>query len=499
MSASRILRRVAGFAIVAFPASPAFAQLIAPRTVPIKQGEQFGIYPTEMPGLGGASIAVEDTLGDPWSNPAKATRLTSGWLQVTPFAHSATAGGGRSLPVSLMQVNGSWSGGMLFSLQELERRDVSAWNAPISDRRASNQYFAGMIARRLERGLSLGLGFSAAELRGVDGVTALYAGNDRVSQSGGLVDARLGVLKEYQGGASLEVVGVHHRFSMTHDVHYPATWTWPPCAACPAPTCTCDPITRPARDEHHDDRSNTSGVQAVFLAPRTPGGWRLGYLLTANRLSHPKLPDYQLQSVQSIPRDPGNTNAFNVGFGAARTMGHSVFAIDVVKEPMWSHTWADAARDTMDAGGVIIPRGAHTVDNRFRFSNSRINIGFSQDVPGATDSATAFGFQVGLAMRSINYTLDQSNHVTRTSRTQDEGWTEWTPTFAVRFRSRDASITYAISRTCGPDCGMIGGGDDVSVAPPADGGSVLAPPDGPLTFRGGSSGQHRLIVSIRLK
>ena len=52
-------------------------QLITPKTVPIHQGEQFGIYPSQWPSMGGVSIALADTIGDPWGNPAKATRLTS--------------------------------------------------------------------------------------------------------------------------------------------------------------------------------------------------------------------------------------------------------------------------------------------------------------------------------------------------------------------------------------------------------------------------------------
>src|SRR5262245_32257685 len=202
------------------------AQLIAPKTVPIHQGEQFGIYPSQWPSMGGVSIALVDTIGDPWSNPAKATRLTSGSLQVMPFTHHATAGGGRTLPVSILQTGGLYAGGALFSMQEVERRNA-AWNAPLSDRRASNQYFSGMLARRMGNGLSIGAGFSTADLRGVDGVTALYDGNDRVRQSGGSMDARIGLLKDFTSGATLELVGVHNRYQLTHDVHYPQQWRWP--------------------------------------------------------------------------------------------------------------------------------------------------------------------------------------------------------------------------------------------------------------------------------
>ena len=489
--------------LVAGVATSLQAQLITPKTVPIHQGEQFGIYPSQWPSMGGVSIALVDTIGDPWGNPAKATRLTSGSIQVMPFTHHATAGGGRTLPVSILQTGGSFAGGALFSMQEVERRNAP-WNAPLSDRRASNQYLSGLIARRLGNGLSIGVGISSADLRGVDGVSALYDGSDRVRQSGGQFDMRLGVTKDFTAGATLELVGVHNRYEMTHDVHFPQQWRWAPdCAPClpggPCPPCTFAQV--PERDEHHEDRSNISGLHTVFLTPKTAGGWRMGYLLTANRLSHPKLPDYQLPTVQSIPRDPGNTDAFNFGFGAMRSMGNSTFGIDVIREPMRSHTWADAARDTIDAEGGVIRAGAHTVDNRFKFSNSRINVGIGHDFPGATDSATTFGLQFGVSLRAINYTLDQINHVTLASRSQDEGWTEWTPTFAANFRSRSMTVMYAVSRTCSTRCFSFFNSELTARnfnAPAADP-TVLAPPNGPLAFDGGSSGQHRVIVSIRLR
>lgn len=493
------VRRVAiGLLFLGSSAVSLPAQLIAPKTVPIHQGEQFGIYPSQWPGMGGVSIALVDTIGDPWNNPAKAARLTVGSIQVMPFMHRATAGGGRTLPVSILQTGGSMAGGALFSLQEVERRNVW-WNIPISDRRASNQYFSGVLARRFGGGLSIGAGVSVADLKGVDGVSALYSGSDRVRQSGGLLDARVGLTKDFTSGATLEMVAVSNRYRMTHDVHYPATWRWMPCN-CPAigGPCVCDPAVVAERDEHNLDRTNTAGLHAVFLTPKTAGGWRMGYLLTANRLSHPKIPNYQ---VQNIPRDPGNTDAFNLGFGTSRAIGHSTFGLDVVMEPMWSHTWADAAGDTTDVSGRVIPQGAHTVDNHFRFSNSRINVGFGHELVGSTDSAAVVGLQFGVSMRSINYTLDQDNHVLGTARSQDEGWTEWTPTFGLRVRSGDIVFSYSVSLTCGPAC--ISFGDDVSVGapPPMAGGDVpvIAAPNAPLTFDGGSSSQHRVMVSIRLR
>jgi hypothetical protein len=476
------------------------AQLISPKTVPVHQGEQFSIYPSSTPGMGGLSIALHDTLGDPWVNPAKALRLTTGSIQVMPTIHRATAGGGRSLPVSILQSSNGLAGGAFFSLQEIDHSDQQ-WNAPISDRRASNQYFSGILARRLGNGLSLGAGVSVSELRGVNGVPALYAGSDRVRQSGGQVDARIGLTKDFSGGSTLELVAVNNQYRMTHDVHYPAFQQWwrPPCDCLPTGPCNCDPVVTPERDEHNNDRTNTAGLHAVFLTPKTTGGWQLGYLLTANRQSHPKIPNYQ---IQNIPRDPGNTDAFNFGFGATRTMGRSIFGIDAIMEPIRSRTWADAAGDTVDVNGTVIPQGDHTVDNRFRFSNSRINVGFSTDVSNPQDTTGVVSLQFGLAMRTINYTLDQTNHVQRTSRSQDENWTEWTPTFGVRIRAREYEFSYGASLTCGPTCRMFDRGPVARnfSAPTVDGGPVvIAAPGAPLTFDGGSSNQHRIMVSIRLR
>jgi len=472
------------------------AQLITPRTVPIHQAEQFEIFPSQWPGMGGVSIALPDTLGDVWSNPAKATRLRVGSVQVAPFTHTATSGGGQSIPVSLLQTGGSFAGGMLFTLQELERRDAW-WNLPISDRRASNMYVAGVLARRFPRGLSLGTSVSLADLGGVDGVGALYASSDRVRQTGSQVDARLGLTKDFDGGATLELVAVGYRYRMTHDVHYPETWRWPPCGACPQfGPCECTPVSTPARTEVNLDRTSAAGVHAVYLTPQTTEGWRIGYLFTANRLTHPKIPNYQ---IQNIPRDPGNTNAFNAGVGLLRTVGRSTFGVDVVLEPMRSRTWADAARDTLDVDGGVIRAGAHTVDNRFRFTNSRINVGFAHELAGGSDSAFALGFQGGVGMRAIRYTLDQSNHVTKASRTQDEAWTEWSPAFAITLRNRDISVSYARTYTCGPSCFRF---DNqvflVAEAAPAAPG-VIAAPSEPLRFDGGSSGTHRITVSIRMR
>ena len=82
-------------------ATPATAQLVTPRTVPVMQDEQFDIYPSRRPGLAGISIAIDDTLSDPFTNPAKATRLRGFTISTAPYSHSISGnrGGGRTLPI----------------------------------------------------------------------------------------------------------------------------------------------------------------------------------------------------------------------------------------------------------------------------------------------------------------------------------------------------------------------------------------------------------------
>ena len=125
----------------------AAAQIITPRTVPVHMNQQFDILPSDRSGTGGVTIAMDDALLDPFVNPAKATRSRAGRVSVAPFFHSVSEsrGGGRTLPVSGAGSFGRWAAGGLFAIQQLDR--PSNWNAPISERTASNQYVSAILAR----------------------------------------------------------------------------------------------------------------------------------------------------------------------------------------------------------------------------------------------------------------------------------------------------------------------------------------------------------------
>jgi hypothetical protein len=63
----------------------------------------------------------------------------------------------------------------------------------------------------LEHGLSVGIGAFHADLAAVDGVDLLYAGSDRIDQSGSVTDLRFGAVKEWEPGHVLEMMLVRNR------------------------------------------------------------------------------------------------------------------------------------------------------------------------------------------------------------------------------------------------------------------------------------------------
>jgi hypothetical protein len=492
LSARSRLPRIAVTALIAsIAASPAAAQLVTPRTVPVMQDEQFEIYPSSRPGLGGISIAIDDTLADPFTNPAKATRLHGLTMTTAPYTHgiSGSRGGGRTLPIGFLASSGDWAGAFLGAMQQLDRAGP-IWNRPTSEQTATNQYFSGSLARRLGAGLSIGVSAFHADLAAVDGVDLLYAGSDRIDQSGSLNDFRLGATKEWEPGHVLEVILLRNTTNMRHDVHFttgvfvpvPGGGTW----------------TTTSRTDVNLDQTNIWGAHTEYTLPVGTEGWHVGALATANHLSHPKIPNYVLQN---LPRDPGSTNAFNLGLGAARATGPFTFGVDVIMEPMTSNTYADAATNTTRADGTVISAGDKTVENHFQFRNSKARMGVGHT--WGTDSAShgSFSLDFGLAMYAISYDLTQTNNILRTLRTQHENWVESGPTFGMRYRSHDIELSYAFRANCGSQgCDFFPNGGDVMVnAPTASTGGIIAAPSSPLFFQGGSETSHHFTISVPIR
>ena len=480
------------------------AQVVTPKTLPVLQGGQFDMFPSAHAGMGGATIALDDSLLDAFVNPAKATRIGVGNFFGAPYFHSISGGrgGGKSLPVGGSGSWGAWSATGMFTFQQLDRvppavffgcpvcaQSTLASQSSTSGRSAFNQYVAGSIARRLTPSTSLGLGVQLAALDAIDGVDLLYSGSDQINQSGSLADFRLGMTKEMGTDRHFELMLLHSRTDMQHDVHF-TSWRW-------------DPIERQSvpnqRTEHNEDQTHIWGLHTEYTRPLGSDGWHVGWLGTVNRLSHPKIPNYV---IQNIPRDPGTTHSFNAGVGIGRLVRGTTFAADLIYEPMFADTWADAARDTAIVGGGTIVAGARTVDNNFRFNNLKMRFGAGEEIP-LRGGGMVLGFQAGLGLYAINYRLQQANHVQRTFRMQREHWVEWSPTVGLRLRSQGLDVLYNFSLTCGPGaCGQTQMGPQV-FAPGRDvalsSGGIIVAPSGELFMQSGSLKIHKLTIMVPIR
>ena len=467
------------------------AQLISLKTVPVATGDQFLTLPSEKLGMAGVSIALDDALLDPFVNPAKGSLVEESALLGSPtfYGVSNGNGGGRTLPIAALFRSGSGFGGISFALQQIEGGNrggnfwlpVDAiWIGPqrrLNELSATNVYADGFVGFELgETGLSLGAGVSWAGLDALDGVEHLYSLADGIVQSGHAVDYRLGVFSA-RDGRQFEAVVIHNRFSMTHDVSY-IDWTWDETDQIPIIT---------TRLEVNEDKTNTTGFHLGFARPITESGWRVGGTWTVNRKSHPKIPNYE---IMNIPRDPGISWAYDFGVGIAKSSGPATFGIDLVFEPIWSDTWVEAEADTMSVDGATIRKGDRTIENQFCFTNVQMLLGLAHETE-------RLGFQLGVEVRSYDYSLEQRDNLENTVRDQDESWMEWTPSIGARVKFPEFELGYVGRMTTGSGRpGVRWEGPRAAAAANAD---FIVAPSGPLTLQDARVLTHQLMVSIPIR
>lgn len=488
------------------------AQLIPIKTIPIAQGDQFQIFPSNSLGLGGVSIALPDSFGDPFANPATGTRVRASRVFSLPTLYSISggAGGGRSLPVAMLARRANWYGGLALVLQQVDPShppqirggDVIAAPNTVADllpagtpipgpdnRAHGNTYAFGMIGRTLPRNLAVGASVLWTGLHAVDGVDLMYSGSLRVKQTGHALDLRMGALKQWpsdHGVRALEAVVVHNRFAATHDVLFGDSF-WDP---------GLQQFTTQLRTDQNLDYTNTWGTQLKYQMPIGGGaGWSIGWLVTANWATHPKLPNYQITNVAVIPWDPGRSHAYDFGVGVSKVLGPATFAMDAIYEPIRSYTWADAVAPTPVIGGSMIALGGKTIENHFRFSNAVFRMGVGHDF-ALPESDDVIGLQFGLNLRSINYRLRQSDHVALEERALRTGWYEWTPTWGFSVRSTALELRYRGSVTKGTG---RPGSQFAFFGPRAfalSGNDFLAAPTGPLNLVNVNTTTHQLSLSL---
>ena len=232
------------------------------------------------------------------------------------------------------------------------------------------------------------------------------------------------------------------------------------------------------------------GVQLGFTAP-VGEGWRAGPVFTVNRKSHPKIPNYDLAN---IPRDPGDSWAFDIGAGLGHQKGPLRFGVDVIYSPAWSQTWAEAADTVRAEGGVLLQPGDHTIENDFFLSNLLLRLGLGRE-------SERWGFQLGIQASARETQLEQWDVVTATRRKQDESWMEWTPSLGATLRFPDVEVRYAGWITTGTgrpsvDFSFRSGSARADASAAAS--DFLIPTAGPLLLQEARVTTHQISVRMPL-
>jgi hypothetical protein len=505
-------RRVVSISVVLLTvAATAPAQTIPIQTVPLVPADQFDIFPSYTLAMGGVSIALPDTLHDPFVNPAKGARVRAARFFTSPTLYhvSRDAGAGRTLPLGVLGGAGSWFGGLAVALQQVDAShppsrslntplpfaataDPSANSvvpspanlAPAPDTHGNALAFALLGTTLPGSGLSFGGSVSWAKLRALDGVDLLYPGSVRVNQYGETVAARLGLLKEWEGDRSFEAIVLHERFRMTHDVTFLDTF-WDP---------GTQQFSQSARLERNRDVSKRWGVQVKYERPLAATGWRIGWLATANRTSQPNTPN---TDVLNIPQDPGHANAYELGVGVSRRSGPALFGMDVVFQPIWSTTWTEASTPTATSGGNVIPLGGRTIENGFHFSNALFRLGFSHEVVQSLTRTVTL--QLGFLVRSVHYNLAQRDFVEGATHQLKESWAEWTPTWGLSVRHPEFELSYRGRVSHGTDRLVVTPGGGIAVADARPIGGFFFPSSIPPTLSGVHVVTHQFSVSFPLR
>ncbi len=452
-------------------------QLISIKTVPVAAGDQFMIFPSQNMGAGGLSIATTDSLLDPFVNPARGGWTNGSFLFAAPATYRITndLGAAHTLPAGALYNNENWFGGFSLALQQMVMANMAPvfpireFNKiaapPLKNQNRNNLYVAGVLGKFIGASdVAVGMGISWAGLTAMDGVELLYPNSTDIQQSGHILDYRVGIYGEFPGERFFQAILVHHRINMTHDVSYPDWRVW-----------NTDPANSSyaAIVERNVDKTHTWGIHLGYRQPISQSGWKMGGILTVNRKSHPKFPNYDLMN---IPRDPGTSWAMNLGAGAINEVGNSFIGLEAVYEPIWSHTWANAAEPIALPENEVIPTGEKTVDNRFKFDNWRFRLGV-----GARGKIV--GFQLGVNVHWIRYWLDQQNFIQNFKRSQRESWTEWRPSLGLSLKLNRFTLRYNIQVTTGTgQPGVLRSGQFRTMAE-FDAANFLIAPENKLTLQ----------------
>lgn len=405
----------------------AIAQGISVKTVPLLSTNQFSLIPSFRDDMGGVSIAVRAGLQDLFINPGNYDPSTrSQWFINPRLSHwnfsqeTSMRYNGQSHGFYLEQ-NSAKSGiftfplGFLFASKNIYTgamagvQALSAHNWQSAHFKASNfpwSWFGGLYLARIK--MAIGVGVDYVRIRGVDGVYLLYPNAMRLTQKGSARQLRLGLSGTRANEDHWSLSGSGYWFK----------------------------ILQTERNLVNKDENNGWLIQANYMkkisAPLT-----LGVSIVADWRHHPKIPEYPLAG---IPRDPGNTQALNFGLGLKWQNESTLFALDLIYEPVDVKTWADAAADFTNWDSTFYRAGKVIMRNDYQFSNRMIRTGVQ------IKPTRWLSFATGALVKLYQYDYYQNdflNHTERTGKPQRQ-WSETTWTGGIKIHTGNLVLTYSL-------------------------------------------------------
>ncbi len=459
----------------------AFSQIIPLKTVPLATGSQFLIHPSENGNMGGVSLALVDSLSDPYHNPAAGVIVNAIRVFTSPLYYGIGLNEGRSggssgmtFPLGMSFRVGNVFGGMTWARQTISMEGSRGFAvlpqqsnifAPSVDE-YSNTYTFGMFGFKVP-GTSFSAGVSGrwSDLNFMEGVQYLYPNVRNLWQRGSITEYRAGLRNEWEGGQVLEFLFAHQSTDMKHGYYRSTLWTG----------------TMLPEESVEQDQSRGYALEASYRQSVTEN-LQAGAVLAVEVKTYPKIPNYELMN---IPRDPGNSVAWNLGFGLASKGEKSILGLDIIYEPAVSETWAEAEAPVPTLGGRTIIIGERTVENEFDFYNHIVRFGIRSAIRD---------LGIGISLHRIKYYLRQIDHVQEKIRRQREQWTEVTLSLGFGFDILGGHITYLGLFTTGT--GRPGIGELETTAMQAA--SFMVAPSGPLSLNEAWTGTHQISFVLHL-
>jgi hypothetical protein len=430
-----------------------YAQEIQIRTVPLAAGSQSDFQPSLSRGMGNLSVAFDDPLSDPFINPAKASKLKGVNLFFSPTRNSwsnedgsilfSNGGSSRykgtginSLPFGLFLKKDNFFAGGLIAYQSYssERSSDNVWWSSQSgndqdDRDVGdNTYLFGLIGTYIpDLKISVAGSVSWSDFKALDGVNLLYPGSSEINQDGWAVSYKFGLTGELSERDQLDLIIGRSIFKSSHEVIYSN------------PMWFLSDVMYMYRKELNKDESKSWVVHTRYNR-NVNEKWRVGALFTVNWKEHPKIPNYALAN---IPRDPGNSTAFNIGAGFVYSGERTTIGLEYIYEPITSYTWAEAGEDP------VFSSTFKTVENFFDFYNHIVRAGLCSQ----TDY-NWLSFRLGVQLHFNKYDLKQDDNIIMTSRRADENWLETTLCGGLTLKFSQVQILYSLQIILGN--GLVG-------------------------------------------